>query len=228
MTTENYHLDRVVELALLNQSIDLSNLDSLEITTVENRRQVWAQRMDNRRAINLGGGGASLSPDLSRAYSSFIVRYSPDIFHSAGLAVIDGPDVWSAYNLIRHGRRKYLQLEVRLTRTLLLGLPNTLTDLTVLFGLSDDAVPQAAELNISAVDGRATIPSFQDKHLLIGRRAGEPELKSLHFSDDDSNTNMLGGWTEYASPVDVGGVDYNVLVSQQLLFQPTDATATVT
>ena len=149
MTTgrDYYKLDRVVELALLNQRIDLSNLDSLEITAIESRREVWAGRLDNRRAINLGGGGSSLSPDLTRAYSSFVIRYSDDIYHAAGLAIVDGPDVWTCYNLIRHSRRKYIELEVRETRILLVGLPDSLTDLTVLFGLSDDNVPTADELD---------------------------------------------------------------------------------
>ena len=129
MTTDRdfYKLDRVVELALLDQSIDLSDLDSLEVTSITERRDVWAQRMDNRRAINLGGGGSSLSPDLSRSYSSYVIRYSPDIFHAKGLAVIDGEDIWTAYNVRRIGRKKYIELEVRETRVLLVGLPNDIS-----------------------------------------------------------------------------------------------------
>ena len=129
MTTgrDYYKLDRVVELALLNQRIDLSNLDSLEITAIESRREVWAGRLDNRRAINLGGGGSSLSPDLTRAYSSFVIRYSDDIYHAEGIAIIDGEDIWTAYNVRRIGRKKYIELEVRETRVLLVGLPNDIS-----------------------------------------------------------------------------------------------------
>ena len=99
-----YVLDRVVELVLVN------------FDAVSERRDVWAQRTDQKAFTNLGN--VNLTADLSRAYTSFIVRFSPDIYAAEGVAIVDAGLSWNAYNLERIGRRRWINIEVDDVRTL--------------------------------------------------------------------------------------------------------------
>ena len=52
------------------------------------------------------------------AYTSFIVRFSPDIYAAEGVAIVDAGLSWNAYNLERIGRRRWINIEVDDVRTL--------------------------------------------------------------------------------------------------------------
>ena len=95
------------------------------------------------------------------------------------------------------------------------------------FGTSDDAVPAAAELAITAANGTAEIAAYDgEKHVLLGRLASEADITSVTRSDDLSQTNQVGAFTKYASAVNVGGSDYSVWVSNQALTQSAAVTWT--
>ena len=100
--------------------------------------------------------------------------------------------------------------------------------LTVRFGTSDDDVPSAAELSIEAEDGVGEVLAYAgEKHLVIGRLATEPDVTSVLFSDDTSQTNQIGAFTRASGVVGLGGQDWAVWVSNQLLTQSADLGITV-
>lgn len=99
----------------------------------------------------------------------------------------------------------------------------------IFFGLSDDNVPQGNELTIEATAGVGTIPAFTDRYMLIARLDSEPDIVEVTFSDDPSQTNQVGAFTKHSGTVNIAGQsgDFAVWVSNQLLTQPAEATATV-
>ncbi len=101
---------------------------------------------------------------------------------------------------------------------------------TLYFGTSDDAVPTGAELTIAGAGGAGTIRAYAgSKHHLIARLASEPDIASVRYSDDQSNTNQIGAFTKYRDTVVPSGeiAAYSVWVSNQALTQAEDVTLTV-
>ena len=99
----------------------------------------------------------------------------------------------------------------------------------IYFGLSADAIPVPAEATITATNGSASIGAFTDMRILIYRAAAQPDIVSVLFSDDDSDTNQLGAFTKYNSTVIPTSetAPFNVWVSNQLLTQAVAATMSV-
>ena len=72
--------------------------------------------------------------------------------------------------------------------------------LTTRFGLSDDNIPETAELTIVGVNGVGSISAYTGtKRLIIGRVSTENHITEVYFSDDSTHTNQIGAFTEYAS-----------------------------
>lgn len=95
------------------------------------------------------------------------------------------------------------------------------------FGVSDDAVPVAAELTVASDTGVGTLEAYDgEKHMLIARLASEADITSVKFSDDTSQTNQIGVFTKYGSTVRKNNKDYEVWVSNNLLAQPNAVTIT--
>ena len=92
---------------------------------------------------------------------------------------------------------------------------------TIFFGLSADAIPVGTEATIATVGGSATVSAFTERRMLIFRAAAQPDIVSVLFSDDDSDTNQLGAFTKYNSTVTIQGQagPFNVWVSNQVLTQ---------
>ena len=91
---------------------------------------------------------------------------------------------------------------------------------TVKGGLSADATPVASEITIDGVNHVLSFPAFTDMRLLIWRLASQGDLTSVVIGSDPTQANVIGGWTKFASTVDVGGDTGNVWVSNQLLTFP--------
>ena len=99
---------------------------------------------------------------------------------------------------------------------------------TLLGGISADAIPTAVELTITGAMGVLSFPAITSVRLLIARLATEPDITSLLFSNDSSQTNQIGVVTKYGSTVTVAGGDvYSVWVGDVLVTVPTAFTATV-
>ena len=96
-----------------------------------------------------------------------------------------------------------------------------------IFGLSDDAVPVAAEGTITANNGMGDLPAFTSKHILIFRLDTEDDISSVVFSDDPTSANQVGGFVKHGSAITVSGSDYNVWVSDNVLTFPAVVTMTV-
>ena len=96
------------------------------------------------------------------------------------------------------------------------------------FGTSDDATPEGTELTIAGSNNQGTIPAYSGgKHHLIARLSSESDITSVLYSDDQSQTNQIGAFTEYGSTVAHGTDLYNVWVSNQLLTQTAAVIVTV-
>ena len=109
-----------------------------------------------------------------------------------------------------------------------LTTPIPTSTLNVRFGLSDDNIPETAELTIVGVNGVGSISAYTGtKRLIIGRVSTENHITEVYFSDDSTHTNQIGAFTEYASIVVADSKNYTVWVSNQDLTQPTDITVTV-
>ena len=96
-----------------------------------------------------------------------------------------------------------------------------------IFGLSDDAVPVAAEGTITANNGMGDLPVFTSKHILIFRLDTEDDILSVIFSDDPTSANQAGAFAKYGSVITISGSDYNAWVSDQVLTFPAVVTMTV-
>lgn len=107
------------------------------------------------------------------------------------------------------------------------GEPTTSDD--IYFGLSTDRTPEPAEATIAAMMGAGVVAAFTDRYMLIFRLASEPDIVSVLFSDDASQTNQIGAFEKHGSTVIPQGetAQFSVWVSRQLLTQPDSATVTV-
>lgn len=115
--------------------------------------------------------------------------------------------------------------DVRLSE---LGTGGAGTPLTLRFGTSVDPVPDPAELAIVGVAGRGTIqPYAGERRHLVARLASEGDIGSVVYSDDVSGTNQIGAFAKHAGTVTVGGEDYAVWVSNQMLTQAAAVTLRV-
>ena len=112
------------------------------------------------------------------------------------------------------GRNDILEL---FCETIIDGQTHSFTDFTLIGGLSADATPIAAELTLDAVGSELTFQPFTDMHVLLARPLTEPDILDIVLHDDPTRRNQIGGWTKFATTVDVSGVAFNVWVSNQLL-----------
>ena len=99
----------------------------------------------------------------------------------------------------------------------------------IYWGTSADETPQGSELSIAATNGAAEIPGYSgDMHVLVARLATEADLTRIVRSDDISQTNQLGAFTEFASTVVPTGESeaFSVWVSNQALTQAAAVTWT--
>ena len=96
----------------------------------------------------------------------------------------------------------------------------------LLYGISADQVPTAADLTIQAPNGVGTIPAYgTSRHWFIARLSNESDITSVHVAG--SMFNQVYAFSKYVSTLTVGGDDYNVWVSNQALTNPTDLVMTV-
>lgn len=95
--------------------------------------------------------------------------------------------------------------------------PPTPGTVSLLGGLSADALPQAGELTIPAANHVLTFDPFATQHVLIARLTTEADVTSVVFAADATNQNQKGGFTKHPSTVTVAGDAYNVWVSNQTL-----------
>ena len=100
-------------------------------------------------------------------------------------------------------------------------IPPTPGTVTVKGGLSADAVPTASEITIDGVNHVIPFPVFTDMRVIIWRLESQGDITSVVLSNDPTRANQIGGWTKYASTVDIGGDTGSVWVSDQLLTFPT-------
>ena len=84
-------------------------------------------------------------------------------------------------------------------------------------GTSADDTAQASELTITGANHILTFAPFTNRHLLIARRASQGDITSVVLSNDPTMQNQIGGFTKQGAQVTVGGVSYNVWVSNQSL-----------
>lgn len=125
--------------------------------------------------------------------------------HAWDIVGIDEPD--NTY-------RRYLDLTCWTEIGGVRFLPNAFN---IRAGLSDDAIPEAAEFTIDHSGGDILFPAFTNKHILLWRDAAEPELTAFVLTDDATRENQLTAFTKYTAQVDLNGTMGNVWVSNQLL-----------
>ena len=105
----------------------------------------------------------------------------------------------------------------------------TVTD-DIYFGTSDDDTPEPDELDIPAVNGVGTIPSYSGhRHHLIARLASESDITRVVYSDDPTMTNIIGAFSRYMNTVVPTGesLPFNVWVTNQALTNLADVEVTV-
>ena len=86
----------------------------------------------------------------------------------------------------------------------------------------------AADFTLTSADGTIDLTAYQgDRRLLIARLASEPDITSVLFSDDSSQTNQVGVFTKQTGTITIDGSAYNWWRSNQSVSQPTDVTITV-
>ena len=64
------------------------------------------------------------------------------------------------------------------------------------------------------------------RYIYIARLASEADITSVTFSDDDSGTNQIGAFRKLAGTTTVGGKEYSVWRSNNLLVQAASVTVT--
>ena len=88
--------------------------------------------------------------------------------------------------------------------------------LTLLFGTSEDAVPEASELTTTGTNGMGTFSEHEGtRHHLIARLASEGDITSVVYSDDKTARNQIGAFTKYTETVEKDGGSFAVWVSNQ-------------
>ena len=140
------------------------------------------------------------------------IRYRDDVGETMRAVYQD--HAWDIIGIDEVDYRRYLDLTVQ---TEVGGQSFLPRHYIIMAGLSDDDVPEGAELTIGHESARITFDPFTDKHVLIGREVSEPALTSVVFDDDVTRENQLVGFDLYATPVVRGQVSFNVLVSEHLL-----------
>ena len=100
------------------------------------------------------------------------------------------------------------------------GTPGPTDD--IYFGTSANDTPDPNELILAAVNGVATIEAYAgNRHVLIARLATEADITVVRRSDDQSGTNQIGAFSQFANTVIPMGetLQFNVWVSNQALTQ---------
>ena len=83
-------------------------------------------------------------------------------------------------------------------------------------GLSDDETPDPGDVT-HAVNSEVSLSPFTSKHIVIFWPSAEGAPETILFSDDPSNDNALGAFTEATGTYRLNGVNYRAWVSNQLL-----------
>ena len=125
---------------------------------------------------------------------------------------------WDILGIDEVGYRRHLDLTVEAPIT---GERFGFSNLSIMAGLSDDAIPEAVELTIDHIAGRIEFPAFASKHVLIWRVATEPDIHTVIDEDDPTRENQLVHFDLYPTTVDLDTMAGNVLVSDHLLTFPT-------
>ena len=94
-------------------------------------------------------------------------------------------------------------------------------------GLSADINPQPGEFTINGSHDKLIIPAFSARHLMLWRDASESDITSVVFDSDPTMANQFAGFATHVGTIEVGGVDGNVWVSNQVLTFPQQQTITV-
>ena len=97
-------------------------------------------------------------------------------------------------------------------------------------GTSADAVPEAAELTIPAVNGVGTIAAYDGhRHHVIARLASEGDIAAVFYSDDPSMDNALGAYAMHDQTLVPPGEteNFNVWITNQALTNTADVEVTV-
>ena len=100
------------------------------------------------------------------------IRWRSDISEAEHRLVYDH-HAWNILGIDAIGRREFMDLTVRTEIGGVLFLP---PPFNVKAGLSDDAIPTAAEFTIDHTTAYIAFPAFTDKHILLWRDALEPHL----------------------------------------------------
>ena len=98
--------------------------------------------------------------------------------------------------------------------------PPTPGTVTLRGGLSANAIPTAAELNIDGTGANMHLLAFApftNQRVLIARRASQGDITSVVLQSDPTALNQVGAFSKFGSTVTVGGVAYSVWVSNQAL-----------
>ena len=105
------------------------------------------------------------------------IRWRSDISEAEHRLVYDH-HAWNILGIDAIGRREFMDLTVRTEIGGVLFLP---APFNVKAGLSDDAIPTAAEFTIDHTAAYVAFPAFTDKHILLWRDALEPDLETVVF-----------------------------------------------
>ena len=186
---------------------------------------VWANIANLWASVNQTGISENFENDANREQplrnATFRIHWRDGIDETMRV-VYDGHG-WDIEGIGEIGFRRELELHCQTDAS-----RRTETHpLTVLAGLSDDAVPDAAELTIQFVDGGFTFEAFMDMHVIIARLESEPDIQAIVLEDDVTEQNQIEGFTKRTT-VDINGNtvddtvtvamdDFKVWVSNQML-----------
>lgn len=120
---------------------------------------------------------------------------------------------WDIEGIAEIGFRRYLELTCQ-TDT---GRMVTTHPLTLVAGLSADTTVTADELTLTHTGGRIEFAAFTDMHIVLWRRADEPDIASVVLPTDPTMVNQIGAFNKQAMTVTRDSVAGNVWVSNQLL-----------
>lgn len=120
---------------------------------------------------------------------------------------------WDIEGMAEIGYRRVLELYAETD----VGRRITVSPLSVIAGLSTDAMPDAAELTLMLTDGAFTFAPFTDRYILLARLSTEPDFTAAVLRSDATGLNQIQAFTKFPSTVTVDSKVYNVWVSNQLL-----------
>ena len=199
-------LDRIIEI---QRRIVTRDSFGSELETWAALDTVWAH-------VNQTGADEKFENNANRNLvtrdARMTIHYRDDIDET--MRVIYDERAWDIRGIAEIGFRKKLELFVQADID---GELHPFSDFTVMGGLSADAIPEASEITIAQTAHKLIFPPIVAMHLLIWRRADEPDLTSIVLVSDPTRDNQIGGWTKYPATVDVGGQEDNVWVSNQSL-----------